>query len=58
MNEMQNKLFNSLLEYWQLIINKLTKELTIAYPGSSGNTKHHASRSMAHSCVRQQGCAI
>jgi hypothetical protein len=39
MNEMQDKLFNSLLEYWQLIIDKLKKELTIAYSGSSGNTR-------------------
>ena len=39
MNEMQNKLFDSLLEYWQQIIDKIVKELTIAYPGSSGNTR-------------------
>lgn len=39
MNELESRLFNSLLEYWQLVINELVKSLTDAYPGSSGNTR-------------------
>jgi hypothetical protein len=32
MKEMQDRLFNSLMEYWQLIINELVKELEKSYP--------------------------
>ena len=39
MNEMQDKLFDSLLEYWQRVIDELVAELRKAYPNSSGLTR-------------------
>lgn len=38
MNAIESRLFNSLLKYWQTIINGMRDELEIAYPMSSGAT--------------------
>lgn len=39
MNAALNKLYDNLLTYWQTVVDDLVKELTIAYAGSSGNTR-------------------
>ena len=38
MNAIESRLFNSLLKYWQTIINGMVNELEDAYPLSSGAT--------------------